>query len=305
MEKPYITLAGATSNHRKAYLIPAISWTNKNQEKRTLNNVLAYVHDWGSAFASAPEGRYDVAIGQDYPDSITNSTGGQYFQGSGNPSGIQLIPVDPETLSYLPSPGSNPESCSSSSSSSRLAVTSNSSGNDSIIWNFFAAKGLSGPQIAGIIGNMKQESSLNPDTHQSGGPGYGLIQWGYDLPGEEQLKDWMNKAGITGDHKNINTQLEMVWWHMNNLAPTSRRNMYATYKTIADVEEATTYFEDKMEAAGKPNMPNRIKYAKEALAKFGAVNGTVTPVIVNSDDPGLNFVSIIEDKTVLKGDINV
>ena len=81
--------------------------------------------------------------------------------------------------------------------------------------------------------------------------------------------------------------------------------MYATYKTIADVEEATTYFEDKMEAAGKPNMPNRIKYAKEALAKFGAVNGTVTPVIVNSDDPGLNFVSIIEDKTVLKGDINV
>ena len=276
LEKPYVTFAGSSSNYRKAYLIPTISWTNKSSEKRTLNNVLAYINDTGGAFSGAPEGRYDVSIGQDYPDSITNSTGGQFFQGSSNPSGIQLIPVDPDTLSFL--------SSSSPCLSGVLKMASNSGGNDSIIWNFFVAKGLSAPQIAGVMGNMQQESGLNPDAHQNGGgPGYGLIQWGYNLTGEEQLKDWMVKAGITGDHKNINTQLEMVWWHMNNLAPTSKKNMYETYKTITDVEEATTFFEDKMEAAGKPNMPNRIKFAKDFLAKFSATNINVgIPVHLNS-----------------------
>jgi hypothetical protein len=128
MSKPYLTLAGNSSNYKKAYLIPSISWKNKNGEAKTLTNVLAYVHDTGSAFKTAPEGRYDVAVGINYTDSAINS--GQPFHGASNPGGVQLIPVDPETLKYSHSSASNSDPCiCPADSSGQYANSSNLSSN--------------------------------------------------------------------------------------------------------------------------------------------------------------------------------
>ncbi|OUM56495.1 hypothetical protein PIROE2DRAFT_18884 [Piromyces sp. E2] len=45
------------------------------------------------------------------------------------------------------------------------------------VYNFFKAKGWTKNAICGLLGNMEFESNLNPNRKQSGGNGYGLVQW--------------------------------------------------------------------------------------------------------------------------------
>ncbi|HMS32249.1 MAG TPA: phage tail tip lysozyme [Candidatus Saccharibacteria bacterium] len=148
---------------------------------------------------------------------------------------------------------------------------------DSQVWNFFARKGVSAPQIAGIIGNLKWESSLNPrrvqgtvngrgDSSTPTSNGWGLMQW---TPGTK-ITGLLSKAGISGPVDDMNTQLELIWWHLNNVSPTGVNNFYEQFKNIQDVEEATIAFEKKMEGAGKPKIEERIKLAKKALSSFGS-----------------------------------
>jgi len=69
----YVTLAGDPSLYGKKYTIPTVTYNDKAGTSHTLTNVTAYVHDTGSAFTGKPEGRYDVAVGKDYSDSVMNS----------------------------------------------------------------------------------------------------------------------------------------------------------------------------------------------------------------------------------------
>lgn len=151
-------------------------------------------------------------------------------------------------------------------------------------YNFFISKGLTPEQTAGAIGNMMQESSTNLDPQlvegggrsqdplSAGGKGYGIIQW---TPGSK-LVNVARTAGITGPIYELNTQLEVVWWHMGNTSPTGFRNMLTRYKTITSVEEAVQYFEEKIEAAGIKVIQKRIAYARQVLARFGAGTPGVT-----------------------------
>src|SRR6478609_5553836 len=49
--------------------------------------------------------------------------------------------------------------------------------NDKPAFDFFVAKGLTNFQAAGIVGNLDQESGVNPASVQAGGPGRGIAQW--------------------------------------------------------------------------------------------------------------------------------
>ena len=52
------------------------------------------------------------------------------------------------------------------------------SSNTHTAFNYFVAKGLTKRQSAGIVGNLLQESSMNPTIKQyGGGPGRGIAQW--------------------------------------------------------------------------------------------------------------------------------
>src|SRR5437868_3870778 len=76
-------------------------------------------------------------------------------------------------------PGVSATQCSDSSLSG--------SDNETKTWNYFKAKSLSDQQVAGIMGNIMQESSFNPLIMQKGGQsqnpadadplGWGIIQW--------------------------------------------------------------------------------------------------------------------------------
>ena len=66
----YITLAGDPSQYGKTYIIPQITYINKNNQTITLKNVTGYVHDTGSAFRGAGSAKFDIPIGRDYSNSL-------------------------------------------------------------------------------------------------------------------------------------------------------------------------------------------------------------------------------------------
>ena len=49
--------------------------------------------------------------------------------------------------------------------------------NANIIINYYRNLGINDRTIAGILGNMQAESSINPERNEVGGAGYGLVQW--------------------------------------------------------------------------------------------------------------------------------
>lgn len=160
------------------------------------------------------------------------------------------------------------DDCAGSSSGSSELV-----GNTNLekIYNYLLGKGLSTVQAAGAVGNIAQESGGEPTIVQGGGKssdpsgisaGWGIIQW---TPGSKIL-GIAQAAGITGDIASLETQLEILWWHMTNTSPTGVKNFLEEYKTVTDVEHATRLYEQKMEGAGVPAMANRIAAAKNALS---------------------------------------
>ncbi len=170
------------------------------------------------------------------------------------------------------------ETVGSCSETSTITLVGNS--NLEKIYNYFRDKGLLAEQAAGIVGNIQVESGGNPLRSQTGpdtkdptqfgtavgvGKAWGLIQW--DAGGRSV--EYASQAKITTPIYELSTQLEIVWWHMNNTSPTSAQNMYKDYKNITDIAEATSFYEVKMEGAGTPHMERRIAYAKEALREYG------------------------------------
>ncbi len=168
------------------------------------------------------------------------------------------------------------------------------------IFNYLVSedKGLSDVQAAAVIGNISVESGGDPTLAQGGipkntnddlplskwvfdekhvkdpsvygseagvGKAWGLIQW--DAGG--RAIDYAEDAGVSGEIYRLGTQLDIIWWHMNNRSPTSKTSMITEFKKITDLEKATLYYEQTMEGAGKPNMVDRYASAKLALAEFG------------------------------------
>lgn len=185
--------------------------------------------------------------------------------------------------------GEQEETCSEDDSS----VTLTGSENLEKVFNYMKGRGLSPEQAAGVVGNISVESGGNPINAQVGpdtkdptqfgtevgvGRAWGLIQW--DAGGRSV--EYAKQANITTPIYELATQLELVWWHMNNTSPTSAQNMYKDYKNITDVAAATTFYEEKMEGAGTPHMETRIERAKEALRKYGGGSSSTSPVATDS-----------------------
>lgn len=49
--------------------------------------------------------------------------------------------------------------------------------NADIVIAYYRSIGINEGTIAGILGNMQAESSINPEREEVGGQGYGLVQW--------------------------------------------------------------------------------------------------------------------------------
>lgn len=165
----------------------------------------------------------------------------------------------------------------SSTCSAGIPILSGSSNEDKT-WNYFKGQGLSDAQVAGIMGNLEQESGFNPTIMEIGGQsnnpadadpkGWGLIQW---TPGSKVI-DMEQQAGIEGPIYDLATQLALVWQHMNN-HPVVTKNFDLNYfKSISSETDAAQYFLNQIEAGTDPSGV-REQYATTVLQQY---TGTVS-----------------------------
>lgn len=164
------------------------------------------------------------------------------------------------------------------------------------IWFYLLGKGFSKEVVAGIMGNMFQESGLDPTSVT--GRAAGLCMW----------QDYQAKAGRFGnllslatsigkDWTDLQVQLDFLVMELEGGEATCHRLLiskcgsYENFKNISDVEKATRVFEECFERAGKPNYPRRIQAAKGYYEKYknmstptvpGDTAGTVAPGIAGT-----------------------
>ena len=133
------------------------------------------------------------------------------------------------------------------------------------VFNYLIGYGFTEQAAAGVIGNLMQESGVNPQSRQlGGGPGRGIMQWGTG-PGSggrwDALVAWAASSGK--DPWKLDTQVEWMMKEMRSYGTLNR------LKGVTDVKKAVEIFEREMEKAGTPNYPRRYQFAADALASFG------------------------------------
>ncbi|MGF7002648.1 hypothetical protein M2145_002617 [Lachnospiraceae bacterium PF1-21] len=145
--------------------------------------------------------------------------------------------------------------------------------NEEITWNFLRGKGFSPESAAGIMGNLRQESGLDPKCYQhGGGPGRGIAQWTVGSNRFQNLESRAASMGTTWD--TIEPQLEHLYFELNGGEATTVFILNRDYgglvglKSMTDVNQATLAFEKAFERAGIPAMENRYKYANEYYNRY-------------------------------------
>ncbi|MGH2254076.1 phage tail spike protein [Enterococcus faecalis] len=187
-----------------------------------------------------------------------------YFIGKdGNPSTLHVDKIFIKGQEVIPGSGTG-----GTGSGTPPELTTEKEKNAWAVWQFLKSKGYSEQATAGILGNMEQESGIMPDIDEGGGgPGYGLVQWTSPVAGESgraYVQRLLAQAGISGDYRNINTQLQLLDWHMHNgqYIPTSAYPYsVAQFKALTDIGTATMAFEANFERPAVTH-PERIPLAQ-------------------------------------------
>lgn len=100
-------------------------------------------------------------------------------------------------------------------SGNRYLTQAEMENNARYIWNYLGSRGWSMNAIAGMLGNMQTESSINPgiwESLESGNTsgGFGLVQW---TPASK-LIGWANQNGLEYDA--MDTQLQRIEYELAN-----------------------------------------------------------------------------------------
>ena len=151
------------------------------------------------------------------------------------------------------------------------------------IWDYLKQKGLGSSAIAGIMGNMQAESSLEPNIVQGGGhadqitvdgtTGYGLCQW--TSSGRQQgLLDFANSRGTkTSD---TDTQLEFMLKEINE----GYNGLLQKMDGMSPYDAALLFHKEFERSADTSEMAaRRGKFAEEIAKSEGkgeSFNGTYT-----------------------------
>jgi beta-lactamase class A len=163
--------------------------------------------------------------------------------------------------------------------------------NEQKVWNYFKNKGLDDNAVAGIMGNISQESGFDPENIQdpagrtkdpSGiSSGWGLVQW---TPGSKVL-DAAKRAGVTTPIHELQSQLDVIWYQANSFAPPSGKGIIEEFKrNSTSPKESASAWERLMEAAGDPRMERRWAAAAVIYNKYKGTGGTSTTNNIPSGD---------------------
>ena len=139
--------------------------------------------------------------------------------------------------------------------------------NDQPAYDYFLAKGLTSFQAAGIVGNLDQESGVDPTAVQSGGPGRGIAQWSvggrWDTDANDNLVAYAAAAGLPTT--SLTVQLDFIWYELQTFSDYG----LATLRATTTVTDATIAFETDFEGCSACDEATRIAYAEDVLKAYG------------------------------------
>jgi hypothetical protein len=136
--------------------------------------------------------------------------------------------------------------------------------NAEVAFDFFRQRGLSKAQAGGIVGNLVQESNINPKSSQDGGPGQGIAQW--SSPGRWDSLVRYARTRHTSPHA-LNTQLWFIWHELTSNPAYGLKELRAA-KTVA---AATRVFEKNYEICDPSacNETHRVAAAQTTVRNYG------------------------------------
>ena len=165
--------------------------------------------------------------------------------------------------------------------------------NSQIVYNFYKAKGLNNNQIAGIMGNIQQESEFDTTATNDSSGAYGLFQWLGSR--KTELQKYAKQKGT--DVSDIMTQLEFSWNEMNSTESKTlsmlNENKYSSARTIAKL------FEQTYERSGGSEITKRQDYASSWVDYFGGSDG-----VIGSKDNTLDNATNFLGETLSNDTIN-
>ena len=146
--------------------------------------------------------------------------------------------------------------------------------NDQTAYDYFVTKGLTSFQAAGIVGNLDQESGVNPSISQSGGGvGRGIAQWStggrWDTNNNDNVLAYAAQQGQSAT--SLALQLDFIWYELQTFPDYGLAALRAT----TNVSDASIAFEDDYEGCVNADFPEcaqaqRITYAMGVLNAYGS-----------------------------------
>jgi Phage tail lysozyme len=125
------------------------------------------------------------------------------------------------------------------------------------------AAGYTNVQAAGIIGNLYQESSLNPGSVGDSGQAYGIAQWHPDrlancgiANGKPQ--DGASPCNTGSPDAQFDAQVQLLLWELNNTESSAGKAV----KHASTIDQAVLAFQNGFERCGICNFPSRLAHAK-------------------------------------------
>ncbi len=124
--------------------------------------------------------------------------------------------------------------------------------NETIAWEFLISQGYSRVQVAGIMGNLRQEHSFQTSDVPGG---LGIAQW---------LGNRRDNLMARPNYLDINVQLQFLIDELNSGEAVAKQHLL----TSTTVEEAVLAFSHKFERCGDCRDNQRIQYAYDILARY-------------------------------------
>ena len=233
--------------------------------------VLQAVADWPAS---------KISVGQ-IPSDVIEWATSMYQAKLSDTQGADMVA---QIYAMLQTSGPTIGGASGGSSSGGAADFSGNS-NAEVVWSFCMSQGFSKQAAAGVIGNMQQESGVDPAACQGGGgPGRGLLQW---EAGSGRFSDLCAFASERGtEWTDIQAQLLFfvseapaqfdaftgngVYTYPNGAqAWIAEKMTFDQFKAITDLPWATEAFERVYTRGSVPMMEKRIAYARSAYDQFG------------------------------------
>ncbi len=140
--------------------------------------------------------------------------------------------------------------------------------NDKAAFDYFLGKGLQNFQAAGIVGNLDQESGVDPTAVQyGGGPGRGIAQWSTGGRWDTDANDNATWYASTQGQQllSLQLQLDFIWYELTTFSTYG----LSALQSSTDVTSATNVFMSQFEICGTCDATQRVTYAQQVLAAYG------------------------------------